>query len=836
LPTYLLGAAAGVSILTGGVVDAVIIVGVLAANTAIGYITESRSEKTIQAFQDLVHPVCEVIREGATQTIPAHEVVGGDILVFKPGTYVAADCRILSASNLSIDESMLTGESLPVFKNPRTLKKRIIALGDRINMAYMGTLVTGGQGTAVVTETAAQTRIGQLKLLLEETTAPKTPIERQLGRLGDQLVLMCGGICGVVFLMGFLRGYGMIEMLQCAISLAAAAVPEGLPAAATINFALGITRMQKHQVLVRRLQAIETLGAVQTICLDKTGTITLNRMTVTEVYTGDRHLQLHKGRFLCMGEETLDPVALPEVQRLIASCVLCNESRINGCDDGGDYRLLGSSTENALIRMALDVGMDVTALRERHRTVEINHRGENRLFMSSVHSGVNGSDFMAVKGSPPEVLARCRHRFVQGHQVLLTDEHRRIIEMKNEDMAGRGLRVLGAAYKEIREHGPVPCEDELVWLGLVGMSDPIRDGVRELIEIFHHAGIETVMITGDQSTTAYSVASCLDLAKDSDHLKILDSTHLTSVAPDALEALARKVHVFARVSPAHKLKIVQALQSAGRTVAMTGDGINDGPALKAADIGVAMGEGGTDVAREVADIVLQKDNLESLTVAIREGRVTYGNIRKSIHFFLSTNISEILIMFTAMALGLGFPLNVMQLLWINIISDIFPGLALSLEPPEPDVMSRPPREADAPLFSKDDYKNMVMESSTMTAGALAAYGYGLARYGIGAAAGSLAFQSLTISQLLHALSCRSEHRSLFEQGEFPPNVYLNRALGWSFFAQLLTVVWPPLRRLLGITVLKATDYGVIGAGALMPLIINETRKKVAHTGNDTTEQ
>jgi Ca2+-transporting ATPase len=355
------------------------------------------------------------------------------------------------------------------------------------------------------------------------------------------------------------------------------------------------------------------------------------------------------------------------------------------------------------------------------------------------------------------------------------------------------------------------------------MTDPIREGVPDLIKVFHRAGVKTVMITGDQSTTAYAVAGELNLS-EGEQLKILDSAELTSLDPAALQALAKKVHVYSRVSPAHKLKLVQALQAAGQTVAMTGDGINDGPALKASNLGIALGQSGTDVAREVADIILEEDNLEILIQALEEGRTTYGNIKKSVHFFLSTNLTEIQIMFAAMALGIGFPLNVMQLLWINIISDIFPGLALSREKPTADLMEKPPRAGNQALFSSEDFKQMLVESSIITTGSLAAYGYGLFRYGAGAQAGSLAFQSLTIGQLMHAFSCRSKHKSIFDRQKMPANPALTWSVGGSLALQVLTMVIPGLRNFLGVTSLNLVDAAVIGASAVLPFLTNEARK------------
>jgi Ca2+-transporting ATPase len=833
LPVYLLGAAAGVSIATGGVLDAVVIMGVVVANGIIGYFTENDAEKTIDSLKNLVKPTAEVVRGGHTMEISAEQVVVGDLLVLKPGSYVAADCRIISSSRLSIDESMLTGESMPVSKRTTTLKNENTPLADRSNLAYMGTLVTGGQGLAVVVATGQSTQVGALQRLLTDTGTPKTPIERQLEKMGDQLVLLCGAICGVVFGIGFFRGYGYIQMLRMAITLAASAVPEGLPAAATINFALGITNMRKHGVLVRRLQAIETLGAVQTVCLDKTGTITQNRMSVVRIYSGTRRFEVAEDIFVS-APSLGDPLEICEIRQLIITCALCNEVKINGNDASGEPELFGSPTEKALVRLAIHSGLDIRKIWKQFRFLKIRHRAENRLFMSTMHGfRANGHKLYSIKGSPTEVLRMCNRHMVDGKIVPLTEADRQEIVTQNQRMAGDALRVLGFAFYDLKKDEKFEKETELIWLGLIGMTDPIREGVPDLIKVFHRAGVKTVMITGDQSTTAYAVASELNLSED-DQLRILDSAELTSLDPAALQALAKKVHVYSRVSPAHKLKLVQALQAAGHTVAMTGDGINDGPALKASNLGIALGQSGTDVAREVADIILEEDNLEILIRALEEGRTTYGNIKKSVHFFLSTNLTEIQIMFAAMALGIGFPLNVMQLLWINIISDIFPGLALSREKPAADLMQKPPRESDQALFSSEDFKQMLVESSIITGGSLAAYGYGLFRYGAGAQAGSLAFQSLTIGQLLHAFSCRSKQKSIFDRQKLPANPSLTWSVGGSLALQVLTMVVPGLRNFLGVTSLGLVDAAVIGATAVLPFLTNEARKLSKTDANEDT--
>jgi Ca2+-transporting ATPase len=420
----------------------------------------------------------------------------------------------------------------------------------------------------------------------------------------------------------------------------------------------------------------------------------------------------------------------------------------------------------------------------------------------------------------------------------LTEHERFLIETENERMAGEALRVLAGAYGYLEDEGKdAPVHQGLTWVGLVGMTDPIRQGVKQVIVDFHSAGIETVMITGDQSPTAYAVGKELALSHNG-HLEILDSTHLTNVDPELMKALASKVHVFARVSPAHKLQIVQALQSAGRVVAMTGDGINDGPALKAADIGIAMGNTGTDVAREVADVVLEDDNLETMIVAVSQGRTIYTNIRKSVHFLLSTNMSEIMVMFTAIAAGLGQPLNAMQLLWINLISDIFPGLALALEPPEPDVLNQSPRSPEEPIIKTSDLKRIAFESATLSAGALGAYGYGLMRYGMGPRAATLTFTSLTTGQLLHAVTSRSETHRVLGGGEkngeppLPPNPYLKVALAGSFAVQALAFAVPGLRNLLGLTPINLVDGLVIGGSALLPFVVNEKTKPTGDPSRD----
>jgi Ca2+-transporting ATPase len=871
LPVGLLSVAAGLSIATGGVADAVVIMGVVFINAVIGYATESNSEKIINSLKHLVKPSAVVIRDGISQEISATEIVIGDILVLRPGSYVPADARLIEANRLSVDESALTGESLPVPKNTEPLSKQDIPLGDRVNMVYMGTLVTGGQGLAVVVATGKFTEMGRIHTLVSESQMPETPMQKQLDQAGSQLVVVSGAVCAVVFGIGLLRGYGLIQMLKSSISLAVAAVPEGLPTIATTTLALGIANMRRHNVLIRRLDAVETLGSVQTICLDKTGTLTENKMSVVELYTDTKSIKVSSdGKFTAQSQD-INPYNSDQLLKLIHVSVLCNESEVHK-NSAGEYVVKGSATENALIYLAISAGVDVIQLKENYPCFYTNHRSENQNFMSTVHtlkhkdtpaqtsaddnpenlplvaatteigslqpltqkkrrgrppsSRRSQQQLVAIKGSPSEMLEMSTQQIKNGELVPLTEAERLAIENENEIMAGKGLRILGVAYTHINAaqiNGNVPRN--VIWLGLIGMADPIRNGVKDLMGVFHQAGINTVMITGDQSPTAYAIGKELNLSQG-EQLEILDSTDLNNLDPELMKGLCDRVNVFARVSPANKLQIVQALQSAGKVVSMTGDGINDAPALKVADVGIAMGHTGTDAAREVADIVLENDNLETMIIAVSHGRTIYNNIRKSVHFLLSTNISEIMVMLIATAAGIGEPLTAMQLLWLNLVTDIFPGLALALEPPEPDVLSQPPRNPQERIIKKSDFQRIIFESATISASSLAAYGYGISRYGIGAQASTLGFMSLTMAQLLHTLSCRSPQHSIFSSEKLPANRYLTVALGGSFGLQILAAAVPGLRQMLNLTAINLLDGAVIGTSALLPFVVNEGTKQI----------
>jgi len=834
LPVGLLVAAGAISIATGGAIEAAAILGVVVLNGVLGYTIESRSERTIKGLGGTSHqPVC-VIRDGSAIEVEPETVVPGDLLVLAPGDVVPADARLVSASDLTISEAMLTGESLPVAKHACTLTRRIVPLGDRANMVYRGTAVTGGSGTALVVATGGRTEVGRIQSLVSRAETPQTPIERQLDDLGRQLFWISLGVCGAVMGLGALRGFAFYQLFRSSISLAVAAIPEGLPTVATTTLALGIEDMRKRQVLVRRLDAVETLASVGVVCFDKTGTLTQSRMSVVQVALpgGPLHATAGGGTGGLLDEagQPADLLAVPGLERLLRVAVLCSEVGIEAGPDGPV--LTGSATETALVQMALDAGLDAAELRRTRPRVAIRHRTESYRFMATAHTLPGGTGAarvrVAVKGSPAEVLDLCGTELRDGEAHALTDARRAEILRKNGAMADAALRVLGFASRDVAADevadDAIPVHD-LTWLGLAGLADPVRPGIDALIRTLHGAGIHTVMMTGDQVPTARAVARQLGLAGGGE-VEVVDIADFEGLPPDRLALAARRAHVFARVSPAQKLQIVQALQAGGEVVAMTGDGINDSPALKAADVGIAMGgAGASEAAREVADVVLQTDDLMALAVAVERGRTTYTNVRKSIRYLLATNLSEIVVVLGATAAGFGDPLTALQLLWINLISDILPGLGLAFEASEPNEMQHPPRPANAAIVGRGDFGPLAADGSIIAAGALAACGIGVLRHGMSAQARTMTFGSLVIAQLLHALTCRSAKHGPFTGGQpLQPNRPLFGALLFSFALQGVALLVPGVRGILGVVPLGPLDALVMAGAGVLPYIVNEVRK------------
>ena len=816
LPVAMLGGSAIMSLATGSPLDALVTLGVVGANGGVGYAMESGAEKTIRDITGHGEHRVLVRREGGVRDVSCRELVPGDVLVLTPGAFIEADARIIEAVGLTVDESSLTGESVPVSKHAGMLDDADAPLSERANCVFRGTIVDGGSGLAVVVATGPKTEIGRIQALTGEARPPQTPIERELDRMGRHLVYLSLGVCGGVFALGVARGLGTMPMLKSAVALAVAAVPEGLPAIATSTLALGLGELKKKNVLVRRLEAVEGLGALNVLCFDKTGTLTQNKMTVESLLVGSKLFHLGSEGFGT--EDGRADLKRHEMKKFLEVAALCSEVKIEASDDGPLFH--GSPTEVALVDLAVQGGVDVAAVRGDNPVDRVVYRTERRKFMVSRHHRLSEEKIsLAVKGSPDQVLQRCQLMELDGALAGLSDDERARIVAENERFAGEGLRVLGLAYS----HDPAtdPQEpDNLIWLGLVAMKDPLRGGMADLMAEFHKGGIRTIMITGDQPATARAIAREVGLAGDAAPV-VVDAAKLEGLSPEAFRETVAGGNVFARVSPARKLEIIRALQETGMRVGMTGDGINDGPALRAADVGIAMGQGGAQSAQDVADVVIRDDDLTTLGAGIAQGRATYANIRKAIHFLLATNLSEIAVI-AAETMSPGDQLeSPMEMFWINLVTDVLPALGLALEEPEQGIMSVPPRDPDAPMFTTDYYKMLASEAGIISASALAAHAYGLVRYGPGPRTRSLTFTTLIGSQLLHALSCRHDRFHGLTGGELFGNKYLNGTLAAAGALQLLPLAWPPLRRLLGLAPIGIADGLVIGGSMLASFAGNE---------------
>jgi Ca2+-transporting ATPase len=826
LPVALLIGAAALSLFTGGAADAVVVLSVVALNAGIGFVTENRAERAVRALSHPFGGGVPVIRDGKSQIVAIESTVPGDVLELRPGVIVAADARVIVADGLMVNEATLTGESAPVQKLPQPLPADV-ALADRTNIVYRGSAVTGGSGLAAVVATGAATEIGRLQSFLSVANAPETPLQKQLGRLGRQLTLIASGACVAVFFVGLLRGYGFFATLKNAVALAVAAIPEGLPTLATTTLALGVREMRRHHVLIRRLDAVETLASVEVACLDKTGTLTFNRMSVTEISCGGR-VYRSAGDRIC--DDSTAPVRLdaaPCLKRLAQVVALCNEAPTIGEENKGNGP--PSATEAALLAFSEDAGIDVAQLRRDYPLERVSYRTERQLFMTTLHKTSRGT-IAAVKGSPEKVLGLCNRIHMGREAIELTDALRADVEKENARLASMGQRVLGAAYLEFA--GDAPPKGALIFIGLIGLADPLRPGVAELLATLRRAGVSPVMITGDQRKTAEAVARALDLGNG--ELRIVDSDAIADLkaAPGHLREVP---HVFARVTPGQKLEIVEALQRSGRVVAMTGDGVNDSPALKAADIGVAMGLSGSEAARDVAHIVLQDDRLQSLIPAIELGRATHANIRRAIRYLLATNMSEILLMLIAPAAGLGQPLTPAQLLWINLVTDVAPALALGLEPPHRDVLRAPPMTAHENIIDARSAPALARDAGLISAASFGSYLYGVWRYGASPRARTICFTNIVAAQLLHALACRSREHSIFSR-ELPPNRLLSAVVAGSLIVQAAISATPPIRRLLGIAPISIVDGAVALAAALAPLLVTELQKAARRRGDGDAEE
>ncbi|HZT43813.1 MAG TPA: HAD-IC family P-type ATPase [Chthonomonadaceae bacterium] len=821
VPGLMLSAAAVFSLLTGGVADAIFIGGAILANAAIGYFTEDYAERTIQSLRQTRTPHARVLREGRRTKIDIDDVVPGDILLLEPGHVVAADGRIVRSENLVMDESLLTGESAGVSKTTQALKRADLPIADRANMVYAGSAVASGKGAAIVTATGLATELGRIRTLIGAAPDTPPPMTRELQRLGGLLAILSGGVCALFAVVGLLIGLPPLEVLVLAASLAVSAIPEGLPTVATTTLALGMKRMQEQNVVIRRLPAVSALGSSTILCVDKTGTLTENRMSVRCFVFGEEETEVSGTwtsdgmRFIRQG----DTIVPQEDSLLLAALqvgVLCTEAELQRLPSG-EWDAVGSATEQALLLTAVAAGVDAFHLRAELPRQELLERATGRNYMVSVHKSLGGSEVF-VKGAPEEVLELCATQQTPGGTVPLTKQQCRQILAANARLALRGLRVLGIARGALQP-GEVWHEghSQLTWIGLVGMEDPVRSQAHEAIEQLRTAGIRTLMLTGDQRITAETVGRAVGLGENGD-IRVSEAAEIERY----LASGQRLPDVLARVSPEHKFEIVRVLQERGHVVMMTGDGINDAPALKAADVGIAMGVRSTQLARDLADVILLDDNLKSLPVAVGHGRTIFLNIRKALRFLIASNLSDVGLVGVTLFMGLPLPLTAIQLLWLNLVTDVFPAIALSLEPEESDVMQRPPRPPKEPLLTRPLWRIISREAAVIAAGTLGSYFWGLGRYGPGARARTLAFSTITLAEILYALACRSERSDPTR----PPNRYLATCLGLSAAAQVGVMALPPLRRLLGMTPLAPVDWLVTLAASGSVLGLTEAMKRL----------
>lgn len=802
-----------ISLVLGDYLEAGAILTIVVLNTILGVVQEAKAEEAMASLHKMAAPDAHVVRDGRRHTIPSREVVPGDIVLLETGNYVPADVRLIESVNLRIEEAALTGESVPVSKDARAIIEGKVPIGDRRNSAFMNTLVIYGRGRGLVTETGMQTEIGRIAELLQSDEGEATPLQLKLDKLGRTLGIAALVICALVFVLGVLRnpagmtlGETFLDMFIVAVSLAIAAVPEGLPAIVTIVLALGMQRMIKRHALLRKLPAVETLGSATVICSDKTGTLTQNEMTAVRLWVDGRFIDISGKGYSPFGEFSLNgqpyhPAEHRPAAYLLQAGALCNDASLEPktSSAGVSWRIAGDPTEGALIVAAAKAGLHQKELAQTlPRVAEIPFDSERKR-MTTLHQVLNGdfeSPYVAlVKGAPDILLQQCQAILANGEVRPLRPEDYAGILSANKALASHALRVLGTAYRPLEqvpvEPNTVEVERDLIFLGLIGMIDPARPEVKPAIAQGREADIRTVMITGDYPNTAVAIARQIDMLSADG--QVLTGAQLDEMADEELRRQVQTVNVYARVSPQHKLKIVEALQANSHVVAMTGDGVNDAPALKRANIGVAMGITGTDVSKEVADMVLTDDNYTSIVAAVEEGRIIYANIRKFVFYLLSCNVAEILIIFIAMLVGLPLPLTAIQLLVLNLVTDGAPALALGMEKGDPDVMKRPPRPVDEPVINREMQVGILVQSIVKPVAVLGAFIIGLNWYGWEGhgltVAETMAFTTLAMGELVRAYTSRSEHYTIFEIGIFT-NKWMQYAV-LSSLAIILAIIYIP---------------------------------------------
>lgn len=804
---YILIIAAIISVFLGEISDALIILLVIIINAVIGVIQESKAEKALDALKELSTPKALVKRDGSLKEILSEDIVPGDIVIIDAGRYIPGDLRLIDTANLKIEESAFTGESVPSEKDASFLPDKEIPIGDQNNMAFMSTLATYGRGVGVVVGTGMNTEIGKIAKMIEQEENDETPLQKKLSELGKILGFLAVGICILIFIISFFQGRDLLEMFLTSISLAVAAIPEGLPAIVAIVLALGVQRMVKKNAIIRKLPAVETLGSVSIICSDKTGTLTQNKMTVTTVYTNDSYIK--ESEFNLNDNES----------KLLVDCmVLCNDATYSEKSQTGD------PTEIALLESPFKLNILKEKLEKEFKRIDEIPFDSDRKLMTTVNLVDDKKARVFTKGALDSILSICNKISVNGKLVDFSKEYKAKVLENSNIMSDKALRVLAFAYKDISKENIVldSLEKDLVFIGMVGMIDPPRLEVKDSIKLCKSAGITPVMITGDYKNTAFAIANELGIAEDIS--QAITGHEIDKFKEEEFNEKIINYRVFARVSPEHKVKIVKAFKSHGNIVSMTGDGVNDAPSLKAADIGVAMGITGTDVSKGASDMILTDDNFSTIVSAVEEGRKIYLNIKKSIVFLLSCNLGEILTLFTAILLNWNSPLQPIHILWVNLITDSFPALSLGVDKTKEDVMNNPPRNPKESIFIKSDKIQLIINGVLIGGITLFAFKLGERLYADSLIhAQTMAFVVLSVSQLFLSLSLRSNIKSAFSLGIFS-NKYLVYSILLGIFLQVIIISISFIANIFKVTPLLLYDWIVVILVSLIPFAINEILK------------
>lgn len=785
--------------------DSIIIVAIVFFNAMMGIIQENKAEKSLEALRKLSAPVAKVKRDGKVVNIESSNLVPGDVIILEAGNLVPADCHLVKAFNLKVEESALTGEAVPVLKDPSVILKQNVPLGDMLNTVFSSTIVTNGHGEAIVTDIGMSTKVGTIAKMIITDESPQTPLQKKLSDVGKKLGTACIIICIAIFIIGLIKKISFIEIFMTSIGLAVAAIPEGLPAIVTIMLSIGVTKMAKKNAIIRKLPAVETLGSSSVICSDKTGTLTQNKMKVVKI-TGVNGI-LESG------------INSKDFNFVLELGSMCNDSIVEY--SGRKATVNGEPTEAAIVTAGIKYGAYSTKLKERVNEIPFD---SGRKMMTTIHKTKTGYRIVT-KGAPDVILKRCSNYYSNSNTYTLNRSNLSSIESNNEKMANEALRVIAVSFKDVdslpRNIDSNSIEKDLTFVGLIGMIDPPREGVFEAVLTCKRAGIKTVMITGDHILTAKAIASNLGILGKND--LAITGEELDKIPQNKLERDIMKYSVFARVTPEHKVRIVKAFRATGAVVAMTGDGVNDAPALKNADIGVSMGLNGTDVAKNASDMILTDDNFVTIVEAVKEGRHIYDNIRKAVHFLIATNVGEIVTIFFGLLLGLESPLLAIQLLWINLVTDSFPAIGLGLEPIDKAIMHKKPKNPKKGLFSDGLWSKIFFEGTMIGLLTLFAFTVGNHLYGLEVAR-TMAFISLSMLELVHSFNIRSEN-SIFEIGVFK-NKYLNIAFLAGAILQIAVVIIEPIAKIFDVVPLTLTQWLFTLAVSITPIVIMEFKKKL----------